>query len=64
MIKEYDKIRLKSGEIARICEILEDEALYIAEVFQKSGDISVEHIAYSDIVSIFTETEKPLAKAV
>jgi len=62
MIKEYDKVRLKTGEIARISEILEDGVAYIAEIIRRSGEFSVtvDHIKYEDIQSVFVETEKPL----
>lgn len=61
MIKEYDKIRLKTGHIARILEILDDEA-YIAEIFLKDGDVDTTEIKRADIVSVFEEVEHPVAK--
>ena len=64
MVKEYDKIKLKTGEIARISEILEDKVAYIAEIFTKSGGMSVEQIRYNDIASVFEEIERPVAKAI
>jgi len=64
MIKEYDKVKLTTGEIARISEVLEEGVAYIADIFKKDGGISIEQIAYSDIASVFEEIERPIAKAV
>jgi len=64
MIKEYDKIRLKTGEIARISEVLEEGVAYIADIFKISGSISIEQITHTDIESVFIKTEHPVAKAV
>ena len=62
MINEYDKIKLKTGEIARVCEILEENVAYIAEVYKNDErGISVEQIAYRDIASVFEEIERPIA---
>jgi hypothetical protein len=64
MIKEYDKVRLKTGCVARISEVLEPEKLYIGELVEKSGRVSVEHILQEDIASVFVEVETPLKSAV
>jgi len=64
MIKEYDKVRLKTGEIVRIVEVLEENAAYVAEIFKKGVGISIEQIDFKDIASVFEEIERPLAKAV
>ena len=63
MIHECDKVRLKTGEIARISEVLEAGVAYIAEIFRKNGDfaITIDQINHNDIESIFIETETPLA---
>jgi len=63
MIKEYDKIRLMSGEVARIVEILEENVAYVVEKLKQGGGVSIEQISYQDIASVFEETEHPLAKA-
>jgi len=63
MIKEGDKIKLKTGEIASVDEILEDNVAYIAGIFKKDGGVSVEQIYYQDIASVFEEIERPLPKA-
>ena len=60
-IEEYDKIKLRTGETARVVEILESGVMYIAEVFKEDG-ISVEHISQKDIVSVFKEIEYPVAQ--
>ena len=62
MIKEYDKVRLKTGEIARISEVLEDGVAYIAEIIRRSGgfSVTVDNIRFDEIQSVFIETEKPV----
>ena len=66
MIKEYDKVRLKTGEIARISEVLEAGVAYIAEIFRPSNGFSVtiDDIRHDDIASVFIETETPLTQVV
>ena len=64
MIKEYDKVKLVTGEIARISEVLEESIAYIADIFRADGSISIEQIAHNDIASVFVETEQPIKKAV
>jgi len=64
MIKEYDKVKLTTGEIARIVEILEENVAFVVEIFKKGGGISIEQISYEDIASVFEEIEKPIRKAV
>jgi len=56
MIKEYDKIRLKTGQIGRILELLNDDA-FIAEIYLEDGGIDTTEIKISDILSVFVETE-------
>ena len=60
MINEYDKVRLKTGEIARIVEIL-DTNVYLAEVATKNGDINTTKINKRDIATIIVEVERPIA---
>ena len=62
MIKEYDKVRLITGELARIVEIFSD-CDFLAEVANKDGDIEVKDINREQIASVFEELEKPLATA-
>jgi hypothetical protein len=63
MINEYDKIKLKTGEIARVVEILEKNKAYVAEVYTKDS-LSVEFIYQQDIASVFVEKEYPLGEAI
>ena len=60
MIREGDKIKLKTGEIAFISEILAENEAYAAEVFDKSGGVSVEQILHTEIASVFVEIEQPV----
>jgi hypothetical protein len=62
MIKEYDKIRLQTGEIGRVLELLSED-VYLAEIFLKNGDIDTTEIKKVDISSVFEEIEHPLAQA-
>jgi len=66
MIREYTKVRLKTGEIAHIIEILEQNVAYVAEIIRQSGEFSVtiDQINHSEIESIFVETETPLSHAI
>ena len=65
-IEEYDKVKLKSGEIARIVEIYEVGVSYEAEIFRPSNDFSVtvDTLNHEDIVSVFKEVEYPLASTI
>jgi hypothetical protein len=63
MPREYDKIKLKTGEIGRILEDFGDGS-YIAEISLKTGDIETTEIKISDIASVFVETETPLSLVV
>ena len=62
-INEYDKVRLTTGEIARISEVLEDGVAYIAEIFRKNEEfsITVEQIRHDDIKSVFDVIERPIS---
>jgi len=64
MIKEGDKIKLETGEIALISEVLAENEAYVAEVFSKDGDVSIEQILQQEIASVFVETEHQLKKAI
>jgi hypothetical protein len=59
MFKEYDKIRLKTGEVATILEIF-DPTSFLVEIFKKSGGIETPEIKLSDIQSKFIEYEEPV----
>ena len=58
MIKEYDKVRLKTGQLARIVEIFNDK-IFLAEVVAKSGDIDTREVKAEEIVTVFEEIERP-----
>ncbi len=63
MINEYDKIRLKSGKIARVCEILGNGAVYIIEAFGDDNHVHIEQVTRDEIASVFIETEQQLVTA-
>jgi len=65
MIKEFDKVRLVTGEVAHIVEVSKQGVAYVAEVMRKNGEfsVSVEPLAHSDIASIFVEMETPIVQA-
>ena len=65
MINEGDKVRLKSGEVALVTEILESGVAYMAEIFRQNGSVSVtiDQISHNEIASVFVETEQPLKTA-
>ena len=64
-IKLYDKIKLTTGEIARIVDVLKNDTAtgYIVDV-EEEDDYRTETIFIDDIKSIFIETEIPLQGAV
>ena len=64
MIQEYVKVRLKTGEIAHIVEIVKHNNAYIAEIVRRNGDfsVSIEPILHDEIASVFVETETPLVQ--
>lgn len=61
MIKQYDKIKLKSGKYAIIVEILEQGKAYIADIELSDGEYETETIEHSDIEALIVEVEKPIA---
>jgi len=64
MIKQYDKIKLKSGERAVIVEIWEQGVSYEADIEIDFDDYKTETIKHTDIESVFVEVEVPLQDAV
>ena len=64
MIKQYQKVRLKTGEEAVIVEILEQDKAFIADVEKGDGEYKTDEIRSEDIKSVFVEVETPLAEAV
>jgi hypothetical protein len=59
MIKLFDKIKLKTGEIARVVEILEPEVAFMADIAKEQGGYYTDTIKASDVSSVFVETEQP-----
>ena len=64
MIQEGSKIKLVTGEIALVSEVLQSGAAYVAEVFKQGGGVSVDPICQDDIESVFVETEHLLRAAI
>jgi len=60
MIKEYDKIRLISGEIGRVLEIL-SPSVFLAEIIRNGGGIDTTEVSLCDVKSRFIEYEEPIA---
>ena len=58
-LKEYDKVRLMSGELGRILEILAP-SVFLAEIVRKGGGIDTTEINLTDIKSKFIEHEEPV----
>jgi len=63
-LKQYDKIKLETGETARIVEILENGVMYLAEIYRQGVRTSVEHVEYKSIISVFKEVEYPVQQAI
>ena len=64
MIHEGDKVKLVTGEIAIISEVLAQDKMYIGEIIRADKRIEIDHIPHEDIVSVFEEVERPLTRAV
>ena len=52
MLKQYDHIKLKSGEHAVIIEIWEEGVAYEADIEEALGEYRTETIQHSDIKSV------------
>ena len=61
MIRQYDHVRLKSGQSAVIVEIWEQGVSYEADIEVTQGEFETDTIRHSDIKSVFVEVETPLA---
>lgn len=57
-LKEFDRIRLKTGQRGRVVEIFQDGTL-LAEVVNDSGGIDIKEIQKSDVRAIIKEIEEP-----
>jgi len=66
MYKENDKVILKTGETARISEVLGDGAAYIVETNRPSEgfSITIEQLKHDAIVGLLLEQKPPLAQVV
>ena len=51
MIKLYDKVKLKSGEVATIVEILDNSKAFVADI-EKADGTDTEFITFEQIESI------------
>jgi len=60
VVREFDKIKLKNGDIGYIADKLDDTHFY-ADVSNSTGEISTVLITFDDILSIFVETEHPIS---
>ena len=60
MIREFDKVKLKNGEIGYIADKLDDTHFY-ADISKSTGEISTVFITLADIASVFVETERPIS---
>ncbi|MCL1823437.1 MAG: hypothetical protein FWG44_04470 [Oscillospiraceae bacterium] len=60
MINVYDKVKLKTGIVGRILEILNDDS-FIVELYLENGDIDTTEIKKLEIKSVFEEVERPIA---
>ena len=59
MIKEYDKIRLKTGERGAILEIFDDDTLLV-EYFAENGKIEIKELQKNDVKALIQEVEVAL----
>lgn len=50
-IKQYDRVKLKSGETATIVEILEADKAYIADI-ESQGDFDTKTIKFEEIEKV------------
>ena len=60
MVREFDKIKLISGEVGYIADKLDDTHFY-ADISKSTGEISTILITLADIASVFVETEHPIS---
>ena len=66
MFNENDLVILKTGEIARISEVLGAGAAYIIEIYKKSEEfsITIDQVLKDEIASLFVGAETTLAQVV
>ena len=61
-VKQYDKIRMKTGQKACIVEVLGNGAAFIVDYIGDDGDTETADITPDDIVSVFVEVEHPFER--
>jgi diphthamide synthase (EF-2-diphthine--ammonia ligase) len=59
-IRQYDKIRLSTGLVGRIMEVLGGGEAYIVDVMGEDGEYETIDIKRGDIKSRFIEREEPV----
>jgi len=57
-IKQYDKIRLKTGIIGRIMEVLGKGEMFIVDIITEDGEYDTIDVKPSEIKSKFVESEE------
>jgi hypothetical protein len=61
MIQEFNKIKLKNGDIGYISEKLDDTHFY-ADIAKTTGEMATVFITIDDIASVFVESERPISE--
>ena len=51
-MKQYSRVRLKTGENAHIVEVLENGKAYIADIEREDGETITDFITHDQIASI------------
>ena len=59
VLKNYDKISLKSSELGTILETF-DDGTYLVEFFAKDGMIDITEVKRDGIQAVFVEVEESL----
>lgn len=63
MIKQYQRVKLKTGKDAVIVEILGNGEVYIADIEISEGDYETSTVYPKDIKSLYVEVEEPFIQA-
>ena len=62
-IQLYDKVKLRTGKIVKIVEVLGGGAVFVVEMYKDGEGLTIEQIYFEDILSVIKEVEYPLAHA-
>ena len=65
-IVEGQKIKLKTGEVAIVSEVLHNTEVgtgYIIEKFKSGGGVEMDTVFPKDVASVIVEVEKPFVSA-